>query len=35
VAGEFALMWLGYNIKWAKNLPGYKKMMELMAVGIC
>ena len=18
-------MWLGYNIKWAKNLPGYKK----------
>ena len=30
VAGEFALMCLGYNIKRAKNLLGYDKMMELM-----
>jgi transposase len=30
VAGEFALMCLGYNIKRAKNFLGYDKMMELM-----
>lgn len=35
VAGEFALMCLGYNIKRAKNLLGFEKMMELMAVGTC
>lgn len=35
VAGEFALMCLGYNIKRAKNLLGFEKMMELMAVGSC
>ncbi len=33
VAGEFALMCLGYNIKRAKNLLGFGKMMELMAAG--
>ena len=32
VTGEFALMCLGYNIKRAKNLLGYEKMIELMAV---
>lgn len=32
VTGEFALMCLGYNIKRAKNLLGFDKMMELMAV---
>ena len=32
VTGEFALMCLGYNIKWVKNLLGFDKMMELMAV---
>lgn len=31
VEGEFALMCLGYNIKRAKNLLGFEKMMELMA----
>lgn len=35
VTGEFALMCLGYNIKRAKNLLGFEKMMELMAVGSC
>lgn len=35
VSGEFALMCLGYNIKRAKNLLGFDKMMELMAVGCC
>lgn len=30
VTGEFALMCLGYNIKRAKNLFGYEKMMEMM-----
>ena len=35
VTGEFALMCLGYNIKRAKNLLGFKKMLKLMAVGIC
>lgn len=35
VTGEFALMCLGYNIKRAKNLLGFDKMMELMAVGTC
>lgn len=35
VTGEFALMCLGYNIKRAKNLLGFEKMMELMATGIC
>lgn len=35
VTGEFALMCLGYNIKRAKNLLGFEKMMEQMAVGIC
>lgn len=33
VTGEFALMCLGYNIKRAKNLLGFDKMMELMTVG--
>ena len=33
VTGEFALMCLGYNIKRAKNLLGFNKMMELMTVG--
>ena len=33
VTGEFALMCLGYNIKRAKNLLGFKKMMELMIAG--
>jgi len=32
VAGEFALMCLGYNIKRARNLLGFDKMMELMVV---
>ena len=32
VAGEFALMCLGYNIKRAKNLLGFNKMMELMSM---
>lgn len=31
VTGEFALMCLGYNIKRAKNLLGFDKMLELMA----
>lgn len=35
VTGEFALMCLGYNIKRAKNLFGFDKMMELIAVGCC
>lgn len=35
VTGEFALMCLGYNIKRAKNLLGFDKMMEIMAVGCC
>lgn len=35
VTGEFALMCLGYNIKRAKNLFGFDKMMELMVVGCC
>lgn len=35
VTGEFALMCLGYNIKRAKNLLGFEKMMELMAAGNC
>lgn len=35
VRGEFALMCLGYNIKRAKNLLGFEKMMELMTAGIC
>lgn len=30
VTREFALMCLGYNIKRAKNLLGYEKMMEMM-----
>lgn len=30
VEGEFALMCLGYNIKRAKSLIGYEKMMKLM-----
>lgn len=30
VEGEFALFCLGYNIERAKNLLGFKKMMELM-----
>lgn len=30
VTGEFALMCLGYNIKRAKKILGYSKMMELM-----
>ena len=33
VKGEFALMCLGYNIKRAKNLLGFDKMMELMMAG--
>lgn len=33
VTGEFALMCLGYNIKRAKNLLGFDKMMELMVAG--
>ena len=35
VTGEFALMCLGYNIKRAKKLLGFEKMLKLMAVGIC
>ena len=35
VAGEFALMCLGYNMKRARNLLGFEKMMELMAAGSC
>ena len=35
VTGEFALMCLGYNIKRAKNLFGFEKMMKLMAAGNC
>lgn len=35
VEGEFALMCLGYNIKRAKNLLGFEKMMELMAGESC
>lgn len=35
VTGEVALMCLGYNIKRAKNLLGFEKMMELMSVGTC
>lgn len=30
VAGEFALFCLGYNLERAKNLLGFRKMMELM-----
>lgn len=30
VASEFALFCLGYNIKRAKNLLGFDKMMEIM-----
>lgn len=33
VTGEFALMCLGYNIKRAKSLLGFEKMMELMVTG--
>ena len=33
VEGEFALMCLGYNLKRAKNLLGFEKMMELMVSG--
>ena len=33
VAGEFALFCLGYNLERAKNLLGFRKMMELMAAG--
>lgn len=32
VTGEFALMCLGYNIKRAKNLLGFEKMMKIMSV---
>ena len=32
VTGEFALMCLGYNIKRAKKLLGFEKMLELMQV---
>ena len=32
VEGEFALFCLGYNIERAKNLLGFNKMMELMAM---
>ena len=35
VTGEFALMCLGYNIKRAKNLLGFEKMMEMMMAGRC
>lgn len=35
VTGEFALMCLGYNIKRAKNMLGFEKMMGLMAAGRC
>lgn len=35
VTGEFALMCLGYNIKRAKNLLGFEKMMDLMVVSTC
>ena len=35
VTGEFALMCLGYNIKRAKNLLGFDKMMEMMVAGAC
>ncbi len=35
VTGEFALMCLGYNIKRAKNLLGFDKMMELMVKEGC
>lgn len=35
VTGEFALMCLGYNIKRAKNMLGFEKMMGLMASGGC
>lgn len=31
VAGEFSLFCLGYNIERARNLLGFKKMMQLMA----
>lgn len=30
VAGEFALICLGYNLERAKNILGFEKMMELM-----
>ncbi len=33
VTGEFALMCLSYNIKRAKNLLGFEKMLELMTAG--
>ncbi len=32
VEGEFALFCLGYNLKRAKNLLGFEKMMELMTI---
>lgn len=35
VTGKFALMCLGYNIKRAKNLLGFEKMMGLMAASGC
>lgn len=35
VTGEFALMCLGYNIKRAKNLLGFEKMMEMMMACRC
>lgn len=35
VTGEFALMCLGYNIKRARNLLGFEKMMELVVEGAC
>lgn len=33
VEGEFALMCIGYNLKRAKNLLGFERMMELMVSG--
>ena len=35
VDGEFALMCLGYNLEVAKNLLGFKKLMELMTLCRC
>ena len=35
VTGEFALMCLDYNKKRARNLMGFDRMMEFMAVGSC
>lgn len=34
VTGEFALMCLGYNIKRAKSIFGFNKMMEIMTEGV-